>query len=114
MSHRLILWPEAESDVAAAAEWYELQRSGLSLQFRDALDKTFAAIQERPSLHTLVYRDLRRAFVAFLSAFSMLPNPTALSWLRFSIPRVILACGVPVSSLATANLTVNRTRRHTV
>jgi len=63
MSHRLILWPEAESDVAAAAEWYELQRSGLSLQFRDALDKTFAAIQERPSLHTLVYRDLRRALV---------------------------------------------------
>jgi plasmid stabilization system protein ParE len=63
MSHRLILRPEAEIDVAEAAEWYELQRAGLSLQFRGALDRTFAGIQERPLLHALAYRKLRRALV---------------------------------------------------
>ena len=41
MSQRLVLRPEAEIDVAEAAEWYDQQRAGLSLQFRAALDKTF-------------------------------------------------------------------------
>jgi toxin ParE1/3/4 len=63
MSLRLILRQEAESDVAHAAKWYEQQRADLSLEFRAALDKTFAAIQDRPALHALVYRDVRRALV---------------------------------------------------
>lgn len=63
MSHRLVLTPEAESDIAEAAASYEQQRAGLSLQFRAALGKAFAAIEEAPKLHTLVYRNLRRALV---------------------------------------------------
>jgi toxin ParE1/3/4 len=63
MSQRLILRPEAESDIAEAAEWYDQQRAGLSLQFRTALDKTFAAIEENPRMHARVYRSLRRALV---------------------------------------------------
>jgi plasmid stabilization system protein ParE len=63
MSHRLVLRPEAEKDIAEAAEWYEQQRAGLSLPFRTALDKTFAAIEENPRLHAQVYRNLRRALV---------------------------------------------------
>ena len=63
MSHRLLLRAGAEADIAEAAEWYELRKVGLSLQFRGALDKTFAGIQERPSLYPIVYRDLRRALV---------------------------------------------------
>ena len=37
MSQELILQPEAEKDIAEAAEWYDRQRTGLSLQFRSAL-----------------------------------------------------------------------------
>ena len=33
MSRGLTLRPEAENDIAAAAQWYEEQRSGLSLEF---------------------------------------------------------------------------------
>jgi plasmid stabilization system protein ParE len=63
MSQRLIFRPEAQKDVAEAAEWYDQQRTGLSLQFRAALDKTLAAIEENPRLHAQVYRNLRRALV---------------------------------------------------
>lgn len=63
MSQRLILRPEAERDIAEAAEWYDQQRAGLSLQFRAALDNTFASIEENPQLHAQVYQNLRRAFV---------------------------------------------------
>ena len=63
MSQRLVLRPEAESDIAEAAEWYDQQRAGLSLQFRVALDNTFASIEENPRLHAQAYRNLRRALV---------------------------------------------------
>jgi len=54
MSHPLILRPEAQEDVAEAAEWYDQQSAGLSLRFRAALDNTLAAIEENPRLHPQV------------------------------------------------------------
>jgi plasmid stabilization system protein ParE len=63
MTYGLLLRPEAESDVADAADWYDRQRPGLSLEFREALDKTFAAIADNPRSHPQVYRSLRRALV---------------------------------------------------
>ena len=41
MSCTLVLRPEAQNDIAAAAQWYEEQRPGLSLEFRSALDEAF-------------------------------------------------------------------------
>lgn len=63
MSRRLVLRPEAENDIAEAARWYEEQRSGLSLEFRSALDQTLFAIESNPDLYTQVYRDVRRALL---------------------------------------------------
>ena len=63
MSQRLVLRPEAESDIAEAADRYDQQSAGLSLQFRAALDNTFAVIEENPRLHAHVYRNLRRTLV---------------------------------------------------
>jgi toxin ParE1/3/4 len=63
MSRRLILRPEAENDIAAAAQWYEEQRSGLSLEFRSALDQAFSAIENNPALYAPIYRELRRALL---------------------------------------------------
>ena len=54
MSQRLVLRPEAQSDIAEAAEWYDQQQVGLSLQFRAALDNTLASIEENPRLHAQV------------------------------------------------------------
>ena len=63
MSQGLVLRPEAERDIGEAAEWYDRQRAGLSLQFRTALDRIFSSIEEGPLLYAPVYRDLRRALV---------------------------------------------------
>ena len=63
MSRRLVLRSEAERDIAEAAEWYDRQRAGLSLQFRSALDSTLSSIEENPLLYAQVYRNLRRALV---------------------------------------------------
>jgi len=48
MTYGLLLRPEAEIDVADAADWYGRQRSGLSLEFREALDKTLLRSQIIP------------------------------------------------------------------
>ena len=63
MSRGLTLRPEAENDIAAAAQWYEEQRSGLSLEFRSALDQAFSAIENNPALYAPIYRELRRALL---------------------------------------------------
>lgn len=63
MSLRLVVRPEAESDIASAAQWYEQRRPGLSLDFRSALDRTLSSILEAPELYARVYRDLRRALL---------------------------------------------------
>src|SRR5436309_2746504 len=79
MSQRLVLRPEAQSDIAEAAEWYDQQRAGLSLQFRAALDNTPASIEENPRLHAQVYRNLRRALVRrFPYAVFYVPRAEAL------------------------------------
>jgi len=63
MSQRIVVRPEAESDIAAAAQWYEERRPGLSLEFRSALDRTLLSIENNPELYARVYRSLRRALL---------------------------------------------------
>jgi plasmid stabilization system protein ParE len=63
MNRGLVLSPEAENDIAGAAQWYEEQRAGLSLEFRAALDQTFSVIENNPELYPTIYRTLRRALV---------------------------------------------------
>jgi plasmid stabilization system protein ParE len=45
---RLIVSPEAEEDLAAAAGWYERQRNGLGAQFVSVVDEAFGEILEAP------------------------------------------------------------------
>jgi plasmid stabilization system protein ParE len=64
MSRGLVLRPEAENDIATAAQWYEEQGSSkLSLDFRSALDQTFSSIKDNPELYARAYRSLRRALL---------------------------------------------------
>jgi plasmid stabilization system protein ParE len=63
MSRRFIVRRQAESDIAAAARWYEEQRPGLSLRFRSAIDEVFSTIERDPERFAPIYRDLRRALL---------------------------------------------------
>jgi len=61
MSYRLVLRPEAESDLAEAFEWYEQRRPGLGESLLLSVEATHVAIQETPFLFPVVHRNIRRA-----------------------------------------------------
>jgi plasmid stabilization system protein ParE len=63
MSHRLIVRPLAEGDLADAAGWYENEQSGLAVRFLNEVDRTFSTIRDRPLQFPVVRRDLRRALL---------------------------------------------------
>jgi len=55
--------PDAETDVADAAAWYETQRSGLGAEFLDEILNTCNSISENPQIYPLVRRKTRRAVI---------------------------------------------------
>lgn len=61
MTSRIIVRPEAEADLAAAFAWYEKQRTGLGLQFLDAVENCLAQIAEHPEACPVIHRRFRRA-----------------------------------------------------
>ncbi len=58
----ILFRPEAEADLEEAFRWYEQQRNGLGREFLLAIDDVLQGVTENPSLHPLVYRNIRRAF----------------------------------------------------
>lgn len=66
MASRLILQPQSELDIQAAAVWYEDQRPGLGEKFLNELDHVFQRIVENPLqfpwLEAAVHRALLRHF----------------------------------------------------
>jgi toxin ParE1/3/4 len=60
---KVLLRPEARIDVLHAFTWYENERRGLGVAFRDALDVTMERIASSPRAYPVVHRDLRRALV---------------------------------------------------
>ena len=58
---RIVLRAEAEREALDAYEWYEGQREGLGLEFRDALDATLRDVAEQPQAFPVMLRDTRRA-----------------------------------------------------
>lgn len=59
-----ILLDEARDEFIESAGWYEQQRTGLGLQFIDAVEKTIDTVAENPRLFQKIYRDVRRARVS--------------------------------------------------
>jgi len=55
--------PEAEIDAFEAALWYESERSGLGIEFLDAVRETFQQIEGMPLRFPMVSRDVRRAML---------------------------------------------------
>ena len=63
MSRRLVFRPEAEQEVAAAAEWYEARGSGLAAEFLRAFDVAVASVVRNPLQHPEVHPVLRRTLL---------------------------------------------------
>ena len=65
MSHRLVVRPEAESDIVEAALWYEEQRSGLGFEFIAEVRATVDRVAETPTAYRLMRRkpEVRRVLL---------------------------------------------------
>jgi plasmid stabilization system protein ParE len=61
MKRTLIIQPEAEAEMAEAADWYEKRGKGLGADFLRAVDSTVAAIFRNPFQYQTVEGELRRA-----------------------------------------------------
>ena len=60
MSWRLIVRPNAESDLSEAARWYESQRQHLGGQFLDEMGHAISSLANSPLRHPEYYRGFRR------------------------------------------------------
>lgn len=63
MSASLIVHVDAQTELDAAATWYEERRVGLGLGFVAAIDRTFQRIAERPEAFAVYRAPIRRAVV---------------------------------------------------
>lgn len=63
MTHRLIIRPEAETDIEESFIWYEDECPGLGHEFRQELGSAIALIRSNPYLFPVVYGQIRRALV---------------------------------------------------
>jgi toxin ParE1/3/4 len=60
---RLVLRPQAESELFEGRDWYEEQRPGLGAALAAEVDRVLARIAEAPLTYPRVQGDTRRALV---------------------------------------------------
>ena len=63
MNPAVLITPAAQGDIAGAVEWYESNRTGLSLDFRLALDATLGLITRYPDSCMPIAPGLHRALL---------------------------------------------------
>ncbi len=63
MARRLVVQPQSDLDIQAAAVWYEDQRSGLGARFLDELDQVFRRIVDNPRQFPRVEDKVHRALL---------------------------------------------------
>ena len=63
MARRLVVQPQSDLDIQAAAVWYEDQQSGLGGRFLDELGLLFLRIQENPLQFPRLEGEVRRALL---------------------------------------------------
>jgi toxin ParE1/3/4 len=84
VSRRLVVRPQADQELFAAAEWYERRGTGLAAEFLRAFDAATAAVQRNPLQYPQVHHSMRRVL---LRRF-----PYALIYAATEEEIVILAC----------------------
>lgn len=63
MAQRLVVQPQSDLDIQAAAAWYEDQRAGLGVRFLDELDLVFQRIETNPQQFPRLEGEVRRALL---------------------------------------------------
>jgi hypothetical protein len=63
MARRLIVQPQSDLDIQAAAVWYEDQQSGLGARFLSELNTVFRRIEDNPQQLPVVKSEVRRALL---------------------------------------------------
>ncbi len=63
MRPRLIIRPEAETELAEAFDWYERRVPGLGAAFLAAVDVALDSLLSNPRQHPVVYKVVRRALL---------------------------------------------------
>lgn len=63
MARRIVVQPQSDLDIQAAAVWYEDQQSGLGTRFLDELDLVFQRIAESPLQFPRLESEVRRALL---------------------------------------------------
>jgi toxin ParE1/3/4 len=84
MSPKIILRPEAESDLSNTFQWYEERSSGLGSEFLASVDACLISVNRYPLAFPRVHRQVRRAFVRRF--------PYGLFYLVHRDTIVVLAC----------------------
>ncbi len=64
MTRRVLLRRAAQRDFDEAAVWYEKQRQGLGLEFRDAVDVALSKAAEFPDRYPKMLGDIQCVHVA--------------------------------------------------
>lgn len=60
---RIIIRPEAESDITDAYQWYEAQRKGLGEHFLLCIEEALAKVSRNPEIYSVIYKDVRRVLI---------------------------------------------------
>lgn len=60
---RVIIRPEAESDIADAYQWYESQRKGLGENFLLCIEEALSRISRNPTIYSVIYEEVRRVLI---------------------------------------------------
>ena len=63
MAVKLVIAPEAQSDIVDSFGWYEQRRAGLGDEFFSCVDACIESIQRTPDSYQRVYQSFRRAVV---------------------------------------------------
>jgi plasmid stabilization system protein ParE len=63
MNNRIIIRPEAESDISDAYSWYEGRLSGLGSEFIDCIDDAINSILLNPESYAVALKNIRRILI---------------------------------------------------
>ena len=60
MTYKVVITPEAESDLVEAFNWYETQKQGLGSSLLDSIKVSLNQVAENPFLFPEIHRNIRR------------------------------------------------------
>lgn len=74
MTRRMVFRPEAEDEIAEAAQWYEARGLGLGANFLRAVEACIGSIQRNPLSHEKVFGNVRRAVLRRFPYYRRVPS----------------------------------------